>query len=75
MRGRNANVQQKKYLEAVFPRPKECRAGISNRRQVMRQQNRISSILPNTGTCLCLCGDLEEIFWPNGQKPEAECVC
>ena len=32
----------------------------SSRRLVMRQQNRISSILPNTVTRLC--SDLEEIF-------------
>ena len=41
-------------------RPEKCH-GISNRQQVMRQQNRISSILPNTVTRLC--GDLDEIFW------------
>ena len=67
MSARNANVRRRKrllkYLEAVsLTRLVRKNAGWdpSNRQQVMRQQNRISSILPNTVSRLC--GDLEEIF-------------
>lgn len=67
MSARNANVRRRKrllkYLEAVsWTRLVRKNAGWdpSNRQQVMRQQNRISSILPNTVSRLC--GDLEEIF-------------